>query len=51
MRIESGYITLDYNKNEIYAKGIDSAGIYSQTPIFTQTNTKVIPDSIRFNIL
>jgi len=50
MRIESGYITLDYNKNEIYAKGIDSAGIYSQTPIFTQTNTKVIPDSIRFNM-
>ena len=23
--------------------------MYSQTPIFTQTNNKVIPDSIRFN--
>jgi lipopolysaccharide assembly outer membrane protein LptD (OstA) len=50
MRIESGYIILDYTKNEIYARGIDSAGVYSQTPIFTQTNNKVIPDSIRFNM-
>ena len=50
MRIEGGYIILDYNKNEIYAKGIDSAGIYSQKPIFTQTQNEVIPDSIRFNM-
>ena len=27
MRIEAGYIILDYNINEIYAKGIDSAGV------------------------
>ena len=50
MRIEAGYIILDYNKNEIYAKGIDSAGVYSQTPVFTQAQNKVIPDSIRFNM-
>jgi len=50
MRIEGGYIILDYNKNEIYAKGIDSAGIYSQKPVFTQTQNEIIPDSIRFNM-
>jgi lipopolysaccharide assembly outer membrane protein LptD (OstA) len=50
MRIESGYIILDYSNNEIYAKGIDSAGVYSQTPIFTQAQNEVIPDSIRFNM-
>ena len=32
MRIESGYIILDYSNNEIYAKGIDSAGcLFSNT--------------------
>ncbi len=50
MRIEAGYIILDYNKNEIYASGIDSAGVYSQKPIFTQASNEVIPDSIRFNM-
>ena len=50
MRIESGYIILDYSNKEIYAKGIDSAGVYSQTPIFTQAQNEVIPDSIRFNM-
>ena len=50
MRIEAGYIILDYNTNEIYAKGIDSAGVYSQKPIFKQANNEVIPDSIRFNM-
>ncbi len=50
MRIEAGYIILDYNTNEIYAKGIDSADVYSQKPIFTQANNEVIPDSIRFNM-
>ncbi|MFK5981976.1 MAG: putative LPS assembly protein LptD [Flavobacteriaceae bacterium] len=50
MRIEAGYIILDYSKNEIYAKGIDSAGVYSQLPIFTQANNEVIPDSLRVNM-
>ncbi len=29
-RIDAGLIILDYNKNEMYAKGIDSAGVYQQ---------------------
>lgn len=49
MRINAGLIILDYNKNEVYAKGIDSAGVYSQRPIFVQGNNKVEPDSIRYN--
>ncbi|MGV6828456.1 MAG: putative LPS assembly protein LptD [Flavobacteriales bacterium] len=49
IKIEAGYIILDYSKNEMYAKGIDSAGSYSQKPIFTQATNRVEPDSIRFN--
>jgi lipopolysaccharide assembly outer membrane protein LptD (OstA) len=49
MRINAGLIILDYNKNEVYAKGIDSAGVYSQRPIFVQGPNKVEPDSIRYN--
>ncbi len=49
MRIDAGLIILDYNKNEVYAKGIDSAGVYSQRPVFVQAANKVEPDSIRFN--
>ncbi|WP_342750395.1 putative LPS assembly protein LptD [Aureitalea marina] len=49
MRIDAGLIILDYNTNEVYAKGIDSAGVYSQSPIFVQANNRVEPDSIRFN--
>jgi len=48
-RIDAGLIILDYNKNEIYAKGIDSAGVYNQAPIFVQAANKVEPDSIKFN--
>lgn len=49
MRIDAGLIILDYNKNEVYAKGIDSAGVYSQSPKFKQGANEVRPDSIRFN--
>lgn len=49
MRIEAGLIIMDYNKNEVYAKGIDSAGIYKQRPVFTQGGNRVEPDSIRYN--
>ncbi|MEL6810540.1 MAG: putative LPS assembly protein LptD [Bacteroidota bacterium] len=48
-RIDAGLIILDYNKNEVYAKGIDSTGIYSQTPVFVQASNKIEPDSIKFN--
>src|SRR5690606_17334128 len=49
MRIDAGLIILDYNKNEVYAKGIDSAGVYSQRPVFVQGTNTVEPDSIRYN--
>ena len=49
LKITAGLIILDYNKNEVYAKGIDRAGVYSQRPVFTQGPNKVEPDSIRFN--
>ena len=44
-------IILDYNKNEIYAKGIDSARVYSHNALFLLQALimKLIPDSIRFN--
>ena len=48
-RIDAGEIILDFSKNEVYARGIDSAGVYSQLPVFVQGNNKVQPDSIRFN--
>lgn len=48
-RIDAGLIILDYNKNEVYAKGIDSSGVYNQAPIFVQAANKVEPDSIKFN--
>lgn len=49
MKINAGLIILDYNKKEVYAKGIDSAGTYSQLPVFVQATNTVNPDSIRFN--
>lgn len=49
MRIDAGLIILDYNKNEVYAKGIDSSGTYSQKPVFVQANNTAEPDSLRFN--
>ena len=48
-RIDAGLIILDYNKSEVYAKGIDSSGTYSQKPVFVQGSNTVEPDSIRFN--
>jgi len=50
LTIEAGLIILDKQKNEIYAFGIeDSTGTYTQSPIFTQGENIVKPDSIRFN--
>ncbi len=50
MRIDAGLIILDYNINEVYAKGIkDSVGNYIQKPVFVQGTNEVQPDSIRFN--
>ncbi len=50
MTIEAGLIIIDNAKNEVFAYGIpDSTDTYSQSPIFTQAQRKVEPDSIRFN--
>ena len=50
MTIEAGLIIIDNAKNEVYAYGIeDSTGVYTQTPVFTQAQRTVEPDSIRFN--
>lgn len=50
MLITAGLIIIDNEKNEVYAFGIpDTAGVYSQRPIFTQAQQTVEPDSIRFN--
>ena len=48
--LKSGIIVMDYEKNEVYAGRIkDSAGNYTQRPLFTQGSNVVEPDSIRFN--
>lgn len=49
VRIDAGLIIIDNSKNEVYAKGIDSMGVYTQSPIFVQGANEVRPDSIRFN--
>lgn len=51
MKITAGSITIDYNTNTVYAKGIitDSIEGYTQKPVFTQGSNVVEPDSIIFN--
>ncbi len=50
INIKAGKIILDNERNEVYAYGIpDSTGAYSQKPVFTQAQSIVRPDSIRFN--
>ncbi len=50
MDIESGSIVIHQSKKEVYAQGIiDTTDTYTQTPIFTQGQNVVEPDTIRFN--
>ncbi|QBZ98263.1 putative LPS assembly protein LptD [Flavobacterium sangjuense] len=50
IELKSGIIVIDYDKNEVYAGRIkDSAGVYTQRPLFKQGSNVVEPDSIRFN--
>lgn len=49
MRIDAGLIIMDLDNNTIHAKGIDSAGVYSQKPKFVEGSNQVEPDSIVFN--
>lgn len=48
--LEAGKIVMNMNTGDIFAYGvIDTAGVYSQKPIFTQGQNIVKPDSIIFN--
>jgi lipopolysaccharide assembly outer membrane protein LptD (OstA) len=50
IELKSGIIVIDYQKEEVYAGRIkDSAGNYTQRPVFKQGANVVEPDSIRFN--
>ncbi|MHA7944343.1 putative LPS assembly protein LptD [Formosa sp. 3Alg 14/1] len=50
MNIKAGVIVIDYSKNEVYAGRIqDTSGVLTQKPVFTQGQSVVEPDSIRFN--
>ena len=52
MDISAGIIVIDYNKNEVYAGRLkDSAGVYSQRPVFKQGQSVVEPDSIRLILI
>ena len=51
MDIQSGVIVIDYANDLVYAGRLkDSAGVYSQKPIFKQGADVVEPDSIVFNM-
>jgi len=48
--LKGGIVILDYEKDEVYAKGIkDSLGKYSQLPVFKQGSNVIEPDSVIFN--
>ncbi len=48
--MEAGKIIIDLNSGNVYAQGIvDTAGVYTQKPVFTQGANIVKPDSIVFN--
>ena len=50
MTITSGIIIIDHNKDLVYAGRLkDTAGVYTQSPVFTQGSNVVEPDSIIFN--
>ncbi len=49
VNIKAGKIIINYDKNEIYAYGIQDSSGYSQSPVFKQGSNIVNPDSIRYN--
>ncbi|WP_298901662.1 putative LPS assembly protein LptD [uncultured Psychroserpens sp.] len=50
MNIKAGIIVIDHSKNLVYAGRLkDSAGVYTQAPVFTQGESVVEPDSIIFH--
>ncbi len=50
IELKAGIIIIDYEKNLAYAKGIvDTAGVYTQRPIFKQANQESTQDSLIYN--
>ena len=50
INIKAGQIIVDNTNNIVFAKGIlDSAGVYTQSPVFVQGPNTVEPDSIKYN--
>ena len=50
IELKAGIIIIDYEKNLAFAKGIvDTAGVYTQRPIFKQANQESIQDSLIYN--
>lgn len=50
MNITAGVIVIDHSKDLVYAGRLkDSAGVYTQKPVFTQGQNVIEPDSIIFN--
>lgn len=48
--LEAGYIHVDFNKKEVYARGItDTAGKVSQKPLFTEAGKSYRADEMRYN--
>lgn len=48
--LEAGKIIVNLNTGDVFAYGVvDTAGVYTQKPIFTQGSNVVKPDSIIFN--
>lgn len=48
--LKAGISIINYDKNEVYAGRIkDSVGELTQTPVFSQADQIIEPDSIRFN--
>ncbi len=50
MKIEAGYIRIEFEKSEIYATGLtDSNGVMTQKPIFTEAGKTYRADAMRYN--
>lgn len=50
MKIEAGYIRIEFEKAEIFASGLaDSNGVVSQKPIFTEAGKTYRADEMRYN--
>jgi lipopolysaccharide assembly outer membrane protein LptD (OstA) len=50
MKIEAGYMRIEFEKSEIYASGLlDSTGKMTQKPIFTEKGKSYRSDDMRYN--